>query len=107
VVYQILAEQEQVSTVYCKTSHDLARVCYHLGNRHVPLQVDAQWCRYLHDHVLDDMVKHLGATVEVGLEIFEPESGAYVGSGQGHGHSHDHSHGHTHSHSHSHSHLAD
>ena len=39
----------------------LARAAYHLGNRHVPLQIGDGWLRYLHDHVLDDMVRGLGA----------------------------------------------
>jgi urease accessory protein len=98
IVYQVFAQAEQVSTVHCETAHDLARICYHLGNRHVPLQVEATWCRYLHDHVLDDMVSQLGGKVEYSEAVFEPESGAYHSSGDsgGHAHSHDHSHSHSH-----------
>ncbi|SUC32677.1 Urease accessory protein UreE [Providencia rettgeri] len=47
----IEAAKEQVSTVYSDDALLLARVCYHLGNRHVPLQIEAGWCRYFHDHV--------------------------------------------------------
>lgn len=64
----------------------LARICYHLGNRHVPLQITAGQARYLHDHVLDDMVRSLGGTVSKGMVPFEPEQGAYGGhSGHSHG----------------------
>ena len=57
---------------------------YHLGNRHVALQIGAGWLRYQHDYVLDDMVRGLGLSVEAEQAPFEPEAGAY-GS-----HSHDH-----------------
>ncbi len=70
------------------TSNDpllLMRVAYHLGNRHVPLEVHSDGLRYLHDHVLDDMVKQLGLTVKHEWAPFEPERGAYGG---GHHHHH-------------------
>lgn len=89
----IEAAKEQVSTVYSDDTLLLARVCYHLGNRHVPLQIEAGWCRYFHDHVLDDMVLGLGAKVVVGLEKYQPEPGAYGGKSGGH-HHHDHHHHH-------------
>jgi urease accessory protein len=63
-------------------------VCYHLGNRHVPLQIAATWVRYQHDHVLDDMVLGLGLEVEVEKAPFEPEAGAYQSAAVGHHHSH-------------------
>ncbi|WP_369308591.1 urease accessory protein UreE [Providencia rettgeri] len=86
----VIAAKEQVSTVYSDDPLLLARVCYHLGNRHVPLQIEAGWCRYFHDHVLDDMARGLGATVCVGLEKYQPEPGAYGGSSGGHHHHHHH-----------------
>ncbi len=52
--------------------------CYHLGNRHVALQVGAGWVRYQHDHVLDDMVRGLGLAVTPASARFEPERGAYA-----------------------------
>ena len=77
VVIQIKAALEQVSTVTCKDALQLARACYHLGNRHVSVQIDADFIRYQHDHVLDDMVKGLGLAVHIEQAPFEPESGAY------------------------------
>jgi urease accessory protein len=73
----------------------MARVCYHLGNRHVPLQIEPEWVRYQHDHVLDEMVIGLGAEVTSETAAFEPEAGAYGGSSSGHSHA-GHSHGHHH-----------
>ena len=54
---QIAAAAETVSTVNTDDAHLLLRIAYHLGNRHVPLQVEPTWLRYAHDHVLDDMVR--------------------------------------------------
>ena len=67
----------------------MARACYHLGNRHVALQIEEGICRYQHDHVLDDMVRGLGIEVSVELAPFDPEPGAYGGHASG-GHHHAH-----------------
>lgn len=56
----------------------LAKACYHLGNRHVPLQIMPGELRYHHDHVLDDMLRQFGLTVTFGQLPFEPEAGAYA-----------------------------
>ena len=56
MIVEIKAAPEKVSSVYCSDLHLLTRVAYHLGNRHVPLQVEFGWVRYQHDHVLDEMV---------------------------------------------------
>ncbi|EJN6960329.1 urease accessory protein UreE [Photobacterium damselae subsp. damselae] len=82
----IIAAKETVSTVITEDPLLLARVCYHLGNRHVPLQVEQGWCRYQHDHVLDDMVRGLGAQVIVAQEKYQPEPGAYGGTTGSHHH---------------------
>lgn len=95
-VVRVLAAPEQVSTVRCADPLLLARACYHLGNRHVPLQIEAGLARYQHDHVLDDMVRGLGLEVVIEQAPFEPEAGAYQSAPHGHGHSHSHSHGHDH-----------
>ena len=69
----------------------LARAAWHLGNRHVALQVGDGWLRYLSDHVLDDMVRGLGLDVRRLEAGFEPESGAYAEGAHHHGHSHERS----------------
>ncbi|WP_456384734.1 urease accessory protein UreE [Desulfolithobacter sp.] len=85
-VVRILAADEEVSRVLCHDGLQLARACYHLGNRHVALQIDRQWVQYLHDHVLDAMVRGLGLAVTRELAPFEPEHGAYASGGHGHHH---------------------
>ncbi len=77
-VVMIVAAKETVSTVNCQQSNRLARVCYHLGNRHVAIQIGDSWIRYLRDHVLDEMVQGLGLEVAHEEALFEPEAGAYA-----------------------------
>lgn len=87
---RVVAAREQVSTGRCDDSLLLARAAYHLGNRHVPLQISADFVRYQHDHVLDDMLRQLGLEVSVEMAPFEPEAGAYLQQGAGHHHHHHH-----------------
>jgi len=84
---EVAAAPECVSTVRAADARLLARVAYHLGNRHVALQIGEGWVRYSHDHVLDDMVRGLGGELSVEQAPFEPEAGAYHGA---HEHGHDH-----------------
>lgn len=90
LVVLVDASPESVSTVHSEDTYLLTRISYHLGNRHVPLQIAANFLRYQHDHVLDEMVIGLGATVICEQQPFEPEAGAY--SQAGHSHTHTHSH---------------
>lgn len=76
-VIQVRAALEQVSTVTCADATGLARAAYHLGNRHVALQIGTGWLRYRQDHVLDAMVCALGLQVQHEQAPFEPEVGAY------------------------------
>jgi len=88
-VIQIAAASETVSRVASDQPQQLMRAAYHLGNRHVTLQIGDRWLRYRHDHVLDEMVLGLGMQVLVEEAPFEPESGAYaVGDHKDHDHSH-------------------
>ncbi|WP_022978690.1 urease accessory protein UreE [Nevskia ramosa] len=87
-VVEIVAMDEVVSTVTCDDPWRLARASYHLGNRHVPVQIGAGWLRFRHDHVLDEMLRGQGYTVTVEEAPFEPEGGAYGGHGHGHSHGH-------------------
>ncbi|EPU1045094.1 TPA: urease accessory protein UreE [Raoultella ornithinolytica] len=98
---QIIAADEGVSVVHCDDPFTLAKACYHLGNRHVPLQIMPGELRYHHDHVLDDMLRQFGLEVTFAHLPFEPEAGAYASESHSHGHSHDHGHDHHH-HEHSH-----
>lgn len=99
---QIIAADEDVSVVHCDDPFTLAKACYHLGNRHVPLQIMPGELRYHHDHVLDDMLRQFGLEVTFAHLPFEPEAGAYASESHGHSHGHSHDHGHDHHHEHSH-----
>lgn len=81
----VRARSEQLLHVTCPSAFELTRAAYHLGNRHVALQVGDGWLRLLDDYVLKDMLLQLGATVEPIEAPFQPEHGAYGG---GHHHSH-------------------
>lgn len=76
-VIEVVSLPEPVSIVRSDASYFLARAAYHLGNRHVWVQVGAGWLRYLADHVLDDMMRGLGLEPEFHSIAFEPEGGAY------------------------------
>ena len=78
-VFEVAAAAEKLAHI---EAAGLARIAYHLGNRHVPVQVGDGFLRIAQDHVLEDMVRHLGATVTHLEAPFEPEAGAY----QGHDH---------------------
>jgi len=101
MIVLVRAGEETLSTVRCGEPLLLARACYHLGNRHMPIQILPGMLRYPHDHVLDDMLRGLGLEVAVEQAPFEPEPGAYGGSADGHGHGH-HQHDHNHDHHHHH-----
>jgi urease accessory protein len=93
-VIRVRSAEEELSVVVSGDAAELLRAAYHLGNRHVALQIRPGRLAYLHDHVLDDMLRGLGLRPSVAREPFEPESGAYGRSG-GHSHGHD---GHHHDH---------
>ncbi|MGD8926463.1 MAG: urease accessory protein UreE [Thioalkalispiraceae bacterium] len=80
----VKAAREMVSTATIEDPQLFARACYHLGNRHVPLQIGVNWVRYLHDHVLDEMLSGLGIVVSCEQASFEPEAGAYGGHAHHH-----------------------
>ena len=84
---------------------DLLRAAYHLGNRHVPLELQPELLQFEPDPVLADMLRRQHLIVTEAQAAFEPEGGAY-GEGAGHGHhqGHDH-HGHGHDHGHAHDHA--
>ena len=97
---QVRAAAEPVSTARASDPGSLllARACYHLGNRHVPLQISEQWVRYQPDHVLDALCRRLGLEVSREQAPFDPEPGAYGSHADGHGHAHGHGHDHSHEH---------
>ncbi|MDT2020097.1 urease accessory protein UreE [Methylocella sp. CPCC 101449] len=108
---EIVAAPEELAEVRCGDARQLARVAYHLGNRHVNVEVLANRLRIRRDHVLEEMVRGLGAKVAHIEAPFEPDSGAYeAAESHGHhvhGHDHQHDHGHHHGHDHKHDHAHD
>ena len=90
---KVLAAPQAVLKITHCTNHgtpfDLIRAAYHLGNRHVPIELTPDHLKIEPDHVLADMLRAMHLTVEAVNEAFEPESGAYATGGHGHGgHSH-------------------
>lgn len=83
-VVEIVAAPQTVTDVTAKTPQALMCAAYHLGNRHVPLQVGDGWLRLEQDHVLNEMLVGLGMTITDQNAPFEPEAGAY-GGGHRHG----------------------
>lgn len=86
---RVVAKPEPVMTVTAPTPLALLRAAYHLGNRHVPLEVTATHLRLAPDPVLKSMLAQLGVSVTEDVHPFQPETGAY---GSAHAHHHAHSH---------------
>ena len=84
-------------------SFDLMRAAYHLGNRHVPLELQPDHLKFEPDHVLAQMLALMGLVVTEANRPFEPEGGAY-GADHGRGHAHGHGHAHLHDRGHAHAH---
>lgn len=122
---KVIAAPQTVLRITACTSHgspfDLTRAAYHLGNRHVPIELKPDHLKIEPDHVLAEMLRSMHLIVNEVSESFEPEGGAYSAGGHGHAHEggHDHahapaaapaphvhgpdcSHGHDHGHDHAH-----
>lgn len=84
-VVRVYARPEALLHVTCSNAFELTRAAYHLGNRHVALQLGDGWLRLPEDYVLKAMLEQLGATVTLIEAPYQPEQGAYGG---GHHHSH-------------------
>ena len=95
------ASPEHLLEVTAADAATLIRLAWHIGNRHLPAQLEPQRILIREDAVIENMLRGLGAAVKHVLEPFTPESGAYDSSGKpspdshgnGHGHGHDHDHG--------------
>ena len=83
-VLKVIAAREKLSIVKSESTGGLARISYHLGNRHVYVQILANTVVYLRDNVLDDMVRGLGFDLTHEEGPFEPEGGAYMNRGHVH-----------------------
>ncbi len=94
----VAAAAEDLMEISCSDPLQLARVAYHLGNRHLPVEIAPGVLRIHADHVVGDMAKGLGAKVTLVQAAFNPEGGAYAETTAAeHGHQeHDHGHEHVH-----------
>jgi urease accessory protein len=113
---QVIAAPEQLIEIRAETPTRLARIAWHIGNRHTPAEITDDAVYIENDAVLAEMVRGQGGQVSKVSRPFEPERGAYEGTGhghdhgQGHAHAHDHldlkiasnDHGHSHDHEHDH-----
>jgi urease accessory protein len=95
----LAAPQSVLKITHCSqhgTPYDLIRAAYHLGNRHVPIELKPDHLKIEPDHVLADMLRAMHLIVNAVDEAFEPENGAYATGGHtgGHHHGHDHAHHH-------------
>ena len=78
-IVRVVAADEKLMEAKCATPFELVRAAYHLGNRHVPVEIGAGWLRFQADEVLAQMLRGLNATVGAVTAPFEPEAGAYAG----------------------------
>lgn len=77
LLIRVVAAAEPVLTVTAKTTLELLRGAYHLGNRHVPLEITPTYLRLSADPVLQSLLEHMGLRVIEEIAPFQPESGAY------------------------------
>jgi len=120
-IIRIRAAEEPVLSAYIEMGLPMARLCYHLGNRHVSLALGEEltakngtrgYVRFPPDHVLEELAERLGATLIHHQAPFDPEPGAYAHAGithaqtysQSHSYSESHDHGNGHKHGHGHNH---
>ena len=89
---EVVAAAEPLIEISSSGVASLARIAWHLGNRHLPLQISGTRIRIRSDHVIEEMVRGLGAHLRRIEAPFDPEGGAYVGAAHDHGHGHHHHH---------------
>jgi urease accessory protein len=104
---RVEAAAEELLVVRSDDPFTLLRAAYHLGNRHVALELRQGELRLLQDPVLAQLLRGLGVSLQAITAPFQPEQGAYSSGGHDHGHSHADSHSHEHGHQHDHAHGRD
>ena len=117
---EVVGAPEPLAEIRAENAEHLLRLAWHLGNRHLPVQITQGKLRIRRDHVIEAMVEGLGGKVRPIEAAFDPEGGAYLQASHahhdhghhhhGHGHhhhGHKHDHGHTHAHAHAHDHAHD
>ena len=110
-IVRVVAAAEALMEIYTQSAPELARIAWHIGNRHTACEITSSALYIQPDHVLEEMVIGLGAHVHHVMRPFEPEGGAYGSKGplqaSHHAHSHAQSHAHSQDHDHDHDHTHD
>jgi urease accessory protein len=83
-VVRVCAQPEELMEIHAHEDGELVRIAWHLGNRHLPVQLLDDRIRIRADHVIGEMVEGLGGHVDMIQAPFDPESGAYAGGGHHH-----------------------
>jgi urease accessory protein len=94
-IVRVCAQAEELMEIHAHADGELVRIAWHLGNRHLPVQLLGDRIRIRADHVIGEMVKGLGGHVDLIQAPFDPEAGAYSGGGHHHHHGDDDDHSHT------------
>ncbi|HEY8567139.1 MAG TPA: urease accessory protein UreE [Beijerinckiaceae bacterium] len=105
---QVKAAPQKLLEIRAENPLRLLRTAWHIGNRHTPAEITAEAIYIEDDHVLAEMIRGQGCSLQVVERPFQPERGAYdhdCGHDHGHGHSHAHSHAHAHAEAHDHDHA--
>ena len=94
---EIVAAPEPLAEVSAADAAAMVRIAWHLGNRHLPVQLAGPRLRLRRDHVIEAMIAGLGGRLRPIEAPFDPEGGAYA-AGHGHEHAGEHAHAHGHAH---------
>ena len=93
-IVRVQARPEPLLEIHAHDDGELVRIAWHLGNRHLPVQLLGDRIRIRADHVIEEMVEGLGGHVDAIEAPFDPEAGAYAAGGGHHHHDHDDDHHH-------------
>ena len=83
-IIRVCAQPEELMEIHAHAAGDLVRIAWHLGNRHLPVQLLGEYIRIRADHVIGEMVEGIGGHVETIQAPFDPEAGAYAVGGHHH-----------------------
>ena len=86
---RVAAQMESLLDIHAQDATSLMRIVWHLGNRHLPVEISGEHLRTATDHVVAQMVERLGGRVEAVRAVFTPEAGAYATGGHAHNHAAD------------------
>ncbi len=97
-IVRVAGRPEPLVEITAANGHELARIAWHIGNRHTDVEIAGDKLRIRRDHVIEDMLRGLGARLTMIQAAFDPEQGAYAQGHHGHAHEHGRDHHHDHDH---------